>query len=464
MRSFFRAAVLITALAALAAGQAGAQGVSTSTVDSLQQAVRTLTARLDSLQAGACPATTPVRTPTTPTGNRSVDSLAATVADLAARVNAAVAARCVPSAQAPAPAAQDTTDPLAAIRAAADSAAAAAGGQVTDTAPPEATQFVSRQRNQSVMNPEISATGDVQFATATDLEGLDLQLAEVEVSLQAALDPYSATKIFLTWGAEEIGIEEAYIYWAGLPGHIRADAGKFRMAVGELNKWHAHALPETNYPLVYQAFLNPDGLAGVGASLYSVIPVSIAKGTTELYLQGAAVESDPLNDGSNLPVVLARLENFWQLSRSSYLEVGGTGIAAQNPDAGLSSNLIGADVRFTIRPPDAGTRKDFTWRTEGYRLQRISDDPTTTRYGLFSDITWRTSRRWVFGGRYDYVQAPVGPDDTNWRVTGVITWWQSEFVFLRLQAFRDHLDSVGTNDNLTLQIVWAMGPHKHETY
>ena len=46
-------------------------------------------------------------------------------------------------------------------------------------------------------------------AAETGQQGLDLQLAEVEVSLQAALDPYSATKIFLTWGAEEIGVEEA---------------------------------------------------------------------------------------------------------------------------------------------------------------------------------------------------------------------------------------------------------------
>ena len=185
---------------------------------------------------------------------------------LTARVNATVAARCAPSAATPpAQAAADTTDPLAAIRAAADSAAVAAGAPAAgDTTGAGPTEFVSRQRNQSSMNPEISATGDVQFSAETGQQGLDLQLAEVEVSLQAALDPYSATKIFLTWGAEEIGVEEAYIYWTGLPGKVRADLGKFRMSVGELNRWHPHALPETNYPLVYQAFLGEDGLAGTG--------------------------------------------------------------------------------------------------------------------------------------------------------------------------------------------------------
>lgn len=291
-----------------------------------------------------------------------------------------------------------------------------------------------------------------------------MELAEVELAFQATLDPYSATKIFLTWGADEIGVEEAYIYWTGLPAHFRGDIGKYRMAVGDLNRWHRHALPETNYPLVYQFFLGEDGLSGVGASLYSVIPVSIAKGTSEVFLQAAAIESEPLNDLGFQPALLGRLQNFWQLSRSTYMQLGFTGLAAQNGDADLTSNLLGADFRLTWRPPDAGTRKDVTFRTEGYRLQRIGPDPTTTRYGMFSDLTWRLGRRWIVGGRYDYVEAPFGPEDTDWRVTAVATWWQSEFVYLRLQAYRNHTDVTGSLDNLTLQVVWAMGPHKHETY
>lgn len=464
MRSLIRTAVICAVLAGAGASRAAAQVPSTAAVDSLRRNVTMLAARLDSLEAGRCPAA-PLPTPVkpAPTGNASVDSLAISVWQLTNRVNAAVASRCA-LAEAPAAAAPDTTDPLAAIRAAADSAAAAAGAPATPDSAAAPTQFVSRQRNQSSMNPEISATGDVQFAAQSDIEGLDLQLAEVEVALQAALDPYSYTKIFLTWGEDEIGVEEAYIYWTGLPGKLRADVGKYRMAVGDLNRWHRHALPETNYPLVYQAYLGPDGLSGVGASLYTIVPVSIFKGTSELYLQGAAIESEGLNDLSNQPALLGRLQNFWQLSRSAYMQLGFTGIAAQNGDSNLTSNLLGVDFRFTIRPPEAGNRKDLTFRTEGYRLQRLSDAPTTTRYGMYSDLTWKLSQRWVVGGRYDYVEAPFGPEDNLWRVTGVVTWWQSEFVYLRLQAFRNDLESTGPVDNLTLQVVWALGPHKHENY
>ena len=464
MRLLFRAAAALASITVALAAGAQAQGVTPARIDSLQKAVAVLSARIDSLDAGRCPAAPlPVGTAHPPTGDATVDSLAAAVARLTARVNAAQQ-RCAPGA-APAPAAADTADPLAAIRAAADSAAAAAGvPPVTDTVGVGPTTFVSKQQNQSVLNPEISATANVQFSAESGQQGLDLQLAEVEVSLQAALDPYSATKIFLTWGEEEIGVEEAYIYWTGLPGRIRGDIGKFRMAVGQLNQWHPHALPETDYPLVYQAYLSPEGLAGVGAGLYSVLPVSLAGGTSEAYLQGAAIESEPLNDGRYSPALLGRLQNFWQLSRSTYMELGFTGLGAQDSDSGLTTNLIGADLRFTIRPPEAATRKEITWRTEGYRLQRVGPSPSTTRYGMYSDLSWRLGRRWVVGGRYDYVEAPTGPDDTNWRLTAVATWWQSEFVYLRLQAYRNHLDSTGSLDNLTLQVVWAMGPHKHEKY
>jgi hypothetical protein len=461
MRSMFRTAVFAL-LAASAWPAAAAAQVPVAAVDSLRHAVVRLTARLDSLEAGTCPAGPGVPLPTiTPGRDAAVDSLAAAVGALAARVEGAVAARC--RAAAPPRAPTDTADPLAAIRAAADSAAAEAGVPAAqDTSTP--TQFIGRQRNQSAMNPEISATGDVRLEVREDHEGPDFHLEEVELAFQAALDPYSHTKIFAGISEDGIEIEEGYLYWTGLPGRLRVDLGKFRQPVGDLNRWHLHALPEGEYPLVYQRYLSEEGLSGVGLSLYSALPISISGGTHELYLQATASESDPLVAGGDLPLVLGRLQNFWQLSRSTYVQLGATGIVAENPDTSLTSDLIGVDLRLTIRPPEAGTRQDFTARAEGYRFHSDLDGEVATRYGAFADLQWRTSQRWVFGARYDYVEPPRGPNVAEWAVTPAITWWQSEFVFLRLEGQRHHDDLTGTLDRLTLQVVWAMGPHKHETY
>ena len=55
-------------------------------------------------------------------------------------------------------------------------------------------------------------------------------------------------------------------------------------------------------------------------------------------------------------------------------------------------------------------------------------------------------------------------DEYIWGVTPCITFWQSEFVFLRLQ-YSFYNPNEGKNENmLLLQSTWSVGPHKHEAY
>jgi hypothetical protein len=350
----------------------------------------------------------------------------------------------------------DSSAELAALRA----AAAAAAGQ--GPTPVEATD-TTRPRSANLLNPEISATGDVRLVAQEGTRG-NAVAREFEFAFQSALDPYSNTKIFLAASEEGVEIEEGYIYWTGLPGRLRLDVGKFRQQVGDLNRWHAHALPESEYPLVYQRFFSEEGLAGVGLSLYTALPFSLGGATHEAWLQATTAESDPLLAGSGHLLFLGRIQNFWQLSRSTYAQVGVTGFGGNNDGADLGTRTVGLDFRVTYRPPEAGTRRDITFRAEGYRLHATELGATTNRYGTFLDLSARMSRRWIFGARYDHVEAPRGGADTEWRITPNITWWQSEFVYLRLEGERRHTDLEGGRNMLSLQVVWAMGPHKHETY
>ena len=215
------------------------------------------------------------------------------------------------------------------------------------------------------MPPATSDSSGRQGAAPRD----HAQLSEVELSFQSSLDPYSHTKLFLTFGEEEIGVEEAYIYYTGLPGRLRVDAGKFRQAIGDLNRWHAHALPESEYPLVYRRFLGDEGLAGVGISLYTALPVTVFGGTHEAWFQATSAESEPLYANSRQPTFLGRLQNFWQLNRSTYIQLGATATGGNASSEDLKSRLMGADLRFTWRPPASGTRQDVTVRAEGYRLR-----------------------------------------------------------------------------------------------
>jgi hypothetical protein len=467
-----RTVVVLASLWSGAAAAAWGQVPKPERSDSLSRAMAAFSARLDSLEAGRCAPSAPLQLPA-PSGDPRSDSLVATLRRLDQRLEQLRAARCAAPAAAVAPAppapAQpaDTSNDLAAIRAAAAAAAGEAAPTPTaarDTTAPPRTEFIGRQRNASALNPEISATGDVRLVARDGRQHDNGVAREFEVALQSALDPYSNTKIFLTFEDEEIGVEEGYIYWTGLPGRIRVDVGKFRQQLGDLNRWHLHALPETEYPLVYQRFLSPEGLSGIGLSLYTALPVSLAGGTHEIWVQGTTAESDPLFAGGRQPTLLLRLQNFWQLSRSTYAQLGLTGVGGNNDDQDLRSRLAGLDFRLTYRPPQAGTRRDVTLRAEGYRLHATEIGTTTNRYGAFVDLNARTSRRWVLGARYDWVEAPRGPSDTEWRITPSITWWESEFVYLRLEGEHRDSDLEGAHNMLSLQAVWAMGPHKHETY
>jgi hypothetical protein len=432
-------------------------------LDSLNRDLNALTARIDSLASGQCPAETPLPV-LRRTGDARTDSLAARVQQLDRRVAALRKARCAPGAAA-ARAPADTSDDLAAIRAAAAAAAGQPSGQGKDTTeakPPPPPSAGPRGAN--LLNPEISATGDIRLVARDGRQKDNAVAREFEFAFQSALDPYSNTKIFMTFEQEEVGIEEGYIYWTGLPGRVRLDVGKFRQQVGDLNRWHLHALPETEYPLVYQRFFSEEGLSGIGLSLYSTLPFSLGGGTHEVWLQGTTAESDPMLASGHQPVLLGRLQNFWQLTRSTYAQIGVTGLGGNNDSAGLRSRVAGLDFRLTYRPPQAGTRKDITFRAEGYRMHATELGATTNRYGAFLDLQARTSQRWAFGARYDWVEAPRGVANTEWRITPNITWTESEFVYLRLEGEHRHTDLEGSRNLLTFQAVWAMGPHKHETY
>ena len=425
-------------------------------VDSIRTSISRLASRLDSLERGDCPSGELTVAIPLGSGSPAVDSLGRAMEQLALRIGRLSLERC------PAAAATPGDDDLEAIRSAAALEGANADTSAADSS--KGTQFVSRQRNLNVLNPEISATGNIHIVAREGRQTDNAFGREFEVSFQASLDPYSATKIFLALEEGGIEVEEGYLYYSGLPGRLRLDVGKFRQQVGELNRWHRHALPETEYPLVYQRYLSEDGLGGVGLSLYTMLPLSLFGGSHEVWLQGTTAESEALFAGSGEPALLARLQNFWQTSRSTYMQLGFTGVRGHSEDSSLTTRLAGADFRFTWRPPNAGMRREVTLRAEGYQLRSKIGPAVDRRYGAFADLQLRASQRWVFGLRYDHVESPRGLEVDEWQVTPAITWWQSEFVLLRLQLERHHDSLDGTSNQLIFQTVWAMGPHKHETY
>jgi len=393
---------------------------------------------------------------------RQVDSLAAQVRALRAKLDsvlAVLARQPASAAAAPSPAAAARPgDDLAALRAA---AVQAAGGDTihrTDTIP---TQFVGRERNQAQLNPEIGVTGDVRtYATARGIQRENFDPREFEIGFQSALDPYSHTKIFVSLEGGHVGVEEGYAYWTGLPGHIRIDLGKYRQQFGELNRWHLHAVPETEYPLAITKFLGDDGLSGTGLSLYRAFG---GLGTHELTAQVTRSASDSeLFGNSGRPTYLVHLLNFWQLGHATYMQIGGTALYGTDPDSALRTKVGGVEFRLTWRPPLRAMYHELTVRGELLAIQKEVAGVGATRLGDYLSFTYKLNQRFILGARYDYVESP---DSGIIRaIVPSLTMWQSEWVFLRAQYQWRRVANATADHQLALQAVWAIGPHKHETY
>ena len=307
-------------------------------------------------------------------------------------------------------------------------------------------QQAGGERNQGQLNPEISVLGDLQAAWDENSGETGASVHEVEFSLQAALDPYTRMKVFLGMSqeAEDNGdgwsadLEEAYVTWTGLARGISLDAGKFKQPFGQYNRWHPHALPTLGYPLYIRAFFGEEGSASEGLSMDILFS---GLGTDQVILQGFS------HDGEN--AFLAHARTYWDLSPAVYVEAGGSYLS-------LRDGAWGADLTLQYEPPArakyTGTRFHAEW---GHK---------DGADGWQADVDQKLSAQWSIGLVAGYSEQPGEAGQEGREYAAVLSWWQSEYVRIRLHLIREEVP--GSEDDLraVLQLTFAAGPHKHDSY
>ena len=344
-------------------------------------------------------------------------------------------------------------------------AAREAAGAVSPPPGGAAPATVGRERNLNRLNPEISFTGTALGVTS-DVGREEFSLQEFELDLQAALDPFSRTRWTIAFGEEGVEIEEGYVMYSSLPGGLELTAGKFRQRFGALNRQHLHALPQSTYPLALETYFGEEGLAQTGLSFSWLLPKPWAT-ANEISVQITSGENEEAFGGELFEdlAVLARLKNYWQISDATYFEWGLSGVSGKTAGGG-DSRVLGTDATFNWQPPQRAKYRALTWRGELLRSER--DDETGRRqqaWGGYAYLEGLFRRNLWAGLRYDWAEDPLQPER---RLTGLVpylTWWQSEFV--RLRAEYGHLEdelSGASENRFVLQLTWAAGPHKHETY
>lgn len=350
-------------------------------------------------------------------------------------------------------------------RAAARAAAAAkAGKEEVSTAE---TRFTSGTRMQPQLNPEISATGNM-FVQGGDEETERFDAGEWEVDIQSYLDPFSKMHFVLANPSEgSPEVEEAYITWLNLPGGLSLTAGKKRAQFGVLNRWHAHALDQIDYPWVITESFGDEGLSATGFSFDWLIPHPWAS-ANELTVEIMNGDNDTAFGGSDWdsPTYLARLKNYWDLNADSYLEVGLNGVTGESdPLLELESRFAALDFAYNWYPAGRGLYREFTLRGMLLRSNRERAEGSDSRaWGGYAYAQFKFSPHWISGLRFDRVDDQWDDLHHYWGVSPYLTWWQSEFVRLRAQfSYRDD-NLLGADRRYWLQITLAAGPHKHENY
>lgn len=342
----------------------------------------------------------------------------------------------------------------------------------------EERKFYSGLRQHSALNPNISVGGEYYFSYGTSDTEYNrvpsevswgtgqLFMREMELCLESVLDPYSRGKVILGFGRDEVGVEEGYIESLNWPLNMNLKLGKFKAQFGTINRFHNHALPNFERPLVMSNYFSFETLAGCGIAANFLLP-SITAQVNELDLQivsGGAGRSFT-NEGKHNLVYIAHLKNYWDLNRSAYVELGLSGAIGHNDHVESFRTVIGgADLRIKWSPPGRAKYRGIEWWTEALISRRDLPGSHINTWGGFSLIQCRLGARWVCSCRLDYSRFP--DDDSLEEFGGAVNidFWQSEFVFVRLQYTHIERNFDEDDHRIVFQTCWAMGPHKHETY
>lgn len=376
--------------------------------------------------------------------------------------------------------------------------------------------------------PNISAVGEViaDFSPdgSTQESGRRFDVREIELALQAAVDPYFRGDFFFGISdLEGFAIEEAYLTTLSLPWQLQARAGRFHLPIGKQNLIHRPELLAIDYPYVIRRFLGEEGGKGTGVWLSKILsPFGFYQELIATVVDAlppddghaheeegeeALVVDEPANKKLSGLGYSLKLRNYWDLTQASNFEIAAsvaTGKRAQPigcapalvPDeppsfspecpgfdgaAGVNvrQSVIAADVTFRWRPLQQGLYRSLIVQAEVMR--QLNDDspklpvipgqavgylgPLDDLTGAYVFARYQLQRRWFAGARYDWLDDPELGGETLSAVSGYVQFFPSEFskIVLGVERTMPSEPFDGTT-RLLLQATFAVGPHRPHAF
>lgn len=337
--------------------------------------------------------------------------------------------------------------------------------------------------------PDISLVGDLIADLSPDgttqEDGARFGIREVELALQAAVDPTFRGDVFLGFSdAEGVHIEQAFMTATSLPIEVRL--GRFLTPFGKQNTTHRHDLHTVDHALVTQRFLGEEGLKTTGLYLgHSFAPFGFYQ---ELIVTagdrlGEAPEDLVTEESTNKDLdglaYSARLRNYWDLSEASNLEISGSFLTGKMERAleaplgdvtamALRQSTFGVDVTFRWRPPAQGLYKSFILQGEFMAQQNedynLASVPAPIDLGDMSGFyvfgRYQISRRGYLGARFDSVDDIEFDGERTTAFSGLWQFYPSEFSKIVAKFERVSPKSFEAFNRFVVQATFALGPHK----
>jgi hypothetical protein len=177
--------------------------------------------------------------------------------------------------------------------------------------------------------------------------------------------------------------------------------------------------------------------------------------------------------------VLGHVNGFWQMGRATDLDLGLSWVRGRYEGAEhvLDRNVFSAEASLTWRPPERAKYRGVNLRggvlvldglvreEHEHEAGDVHDEEAVTRaLGFWGWGELRLDQRWLAGARYEWTENPAHPEESAWLFSPALTWWQSEYVRVRAEYDLLGRTAASGKGRFLLQVTFAMGPHKHESY
>jgi hypothetical protein len=347
-----------------------------------------------------------------------------------------------------------------------------------------------------VINPDISVIGQPFFSMNDDplnpeRKRVRFDVGETEFVFDAYLNPYAKGTFVTTLSGEGFELEEGYFdLFRSLPLGLALKGGKYRVGFGRLNAIHPHANPFAEPFLILRTYLpGEEGLNETGVSLSERIPVhgDFSLNVAADWLQGDSfrIEREPAAD-PNDPIALGgddragesrsagagRLSGFAMLGEQSAIEFGLSATAGTNNVAASTvTRVYGADVKAKLWPSPRSyivlqgealmlDREDATWSP-------VSEYSSTTvdPVGGYFYADYNFGLRYNLGASFERFQEPT-VDEPWTHAAGVFAGLSllEETTVFRLDYVHVNPEVGDETNQVTLRIIYSMGPHKAHSF